>query len=225
MTAGSGMFGTKGPIITHLETGHGAKGEIGDLRNDLLTVLAPLASITVEEFTAPPAAAPAGLHAATASSVAVQTLLSAGLIGAGLTALALLPRLVTFTTAGATPANAPATALITGTDVRDAVQSETVAIANTAATVSTVKAYKTITSIVYSAGSGAGATISVGTGPAWALSLPPKSRAGACLPVREVMDGAIPTAGLIDAVRGVYTPNTAPNATHNYAVYYEYVGL
>ncbi len=105
-----------------------------------------------------------GLLLATATVAAPVTVLAAGLISGGLTLLAAYPRRVTFTTAGVTPADAPATATITGTNYLGAAQIEVVNVGQTATTVSSTGAFKTITSIAYSAADGTAATVAIGFG-------------------------------------------------------------
>lgn len=107
-----------------------------------------------------------GLLVATASSVAVQTYLAAALLAPGLAVMATYARRVSFTTAGGTAADAPATATIIGTDYLGAAQTESVNVPQTATVAFSVGAYKTITSIVYSAGQGTGATVAIGYGQA-----------------------------------------------------------
>lgn len=105
-----------------------------------------------------------GLLLATATVAAPVTVLAAGLISGGLTLLAAYPRRITFTTAGVTPSDAPATATITGTDYLGAAQVEIVNVGQTATTVSSTGAFKTITSIAYSAADGTAATVAIGFG-------------------------------------------------------------
>jgi hypothetical protein len=118
------------------------------------------------DYTAHIAAAPtnsaAGLKAATATVASPVTLTSADLLDAGEAALLAYPRKIVFTTAGVTPADAPATALITGTDYLGAAQTETVNIAQTATTATSTKWFKTITSIAYAAADGTAATVAIG---------------------------------------------------------------
>ncbi len=179
-----------------------------------------------DEWTDPAAAAAAGLKVATATSVAVQTVLTAGLLAPGIAALLAYPRNVTFTTAGGTAADAPATVVITGTDIADAALTETVTLAQTATIASGVKAFKTITSIVYAAGDGAGGTIAIGFGQVFGLSKKAKSRAGRVAVIQEVAAGSVVTTGTFVAAAtappyGTYSPSTAPNAANDYAVTYE----
>ena len=171
MTAGSGVFSRNKDKIDHLvNPGGGLAGEIFDLRKDLVRELGVMPGFVAEEWTnlvglAAPGAAV--LKAATATVAAPVTVLPAGLLAAGLAQLAAHPRPLTFTTAGGTAADAPANVVITGTDMNGAAQSETLALAQTAAAVTSVKAYKTIVSIVYPAADGTGATIAIGIGAAY----------------------------------------------------------
>src|SRR5688572_6426728 len=93
-------------------------------RSFLARLLSMMVPIDVYELTNPATAAADGLKAATATTVAVQTITS--FEAAGVAALAAYPRNVTFTTAGNTPADAPATATITGTDIDGNALTETV---------------------------------------------------------------------------------------------------
>lgn len=182
--------------------------------------------LQVDEITNAPAAATAGLLAATASSVAVQTKLAAALISAGLLELSIRPRNVTFTVAGATAAHAPTSAVITGTDINGDALTETVAITASAGTYAGVKAFKTIVSIVYGAGGGAGATVAIGYGSVFGLSKKIRSRAGLPLVFKEISAGAVVTNGTFVAAatsgpNGTYAPNSAPDGSKDYAVAYE----
>lgn len=110
------------------------------------------------------AADPVALKVATATSGSPVTLVLADLLAPGLALMATYPRRITFTTAGVDPADAPANVVPTGTDYADAVETETLVLAQTAAAVTTVEAYKTITALAYPAGEGADATIAIGIG-------------------------------------------------------------
>lgn len=167
MTAGSGLFTAQNPLKPHLAK---AGSEVAELRSDIVSALSPMAGIAVEEFTnlvgvAAPGAAV--LKAATATTVAVQTVLPAGLLAAGLAMLAACPRPISFTTAGTTASDAPATVTVNGTDPFGVAQTETITLSQTAATATGARAFKTITSIVYAAADGTGATISIGIGAAF----------------------------------------------------------
>lgn len=110
------------------------------------------------------AEAPSGLRVATATVAAPVTVLAAALLAPGLALMAVYPRRVTFTTAGATPSDAPATATVTGTDYADAALVEVVNLSQIAGQVDSAGAFKTIVSIAFAAGDGVGATIAIGYG-------------------------------------------------------------
>ena len=116
----------------------------------------------VHEYLAQPAASAAALKAATATVAAEVVLTSADLLDPGEAVLAANPRKLTFTTAGATPADAPANVVIVGTDKNGAAISETLNLAQTAAAVTSVNRYKTITSLTYPAADGTDATVAIG---------------------------------------------------------------
>lgn len=113
---------------------------------------------------------PEALLAATATTVASQTILAAAMVAGGLASLASTPRPPAFLVGGATPSHAPASATITGTDEDDAALVEIVTLRTSAAgarvagATSAKKTFKTIASVVYSAGGGTGATIAIGFG-------------------------------------------------------------
>src|SRR5882672_2047758 len=110
------------------------------------------------------ASAADGLHAATATVAAPVTLTTADLVPA---AIALLDaangsRLV-FTTAGVTPSDAPANVVITGIAPDGTTAGETLNIAQTATTASTVNRYKAAgLTLVYPAAQGTAATVAIG---------------------------------------------------------------
>jgi hypothetical protein len=178
------------------------------------------------EWTDPVAADAAGLKAATATVASPVTVLAAALLAPGKAALLAYPRNVTFTTAGVTPSDAPATATITGTDVDDAVLVETVNLAQTATIAAGVKAFKTIVSIAYPAADGTGATVAIGFGAVFGLPTMPEVRAGAVVVNKEIANGAIVTNGVFvvpatSPPYGTYAPNSAPDGSKDYAVQYE----
>jgi hypothetical protein len=222
---GSGLFTKAMTLHPHLLQGHGTSGEVGDLRKDVANELSPMAAMTVEEFTAPAASDTAGLLAATASTVATQTITS--FLAGGVATLAARPRTIKFTTAGGTPADAPATVVVTGKDLHGNVMSETVTIAQTAASAETVKTYASLTSVAYAAGDGTGATVAIGIGVAVGLWKKIKFRAGATHPVQEIANAVVVATGTFVSAatalpNGSYTPATAFDGAKNYALYYEY---
>ena len=166
MAIGSGLLSrAKAAFGTHFtKPGPGVGGEVFDLRKDLNEELLPVAAIVVEEFTNPvgTAASTAALLAATATVAEEVTLASTDLLAAGLAQLALWPRQLVFTTAGSTAADAPASVTITGLDKDGAAQTETMNLAQTAAAATSTKYWSAVTSIVYPAADGTGATVAIG---------------------------------------------------------------
>ena len=219
----SGLLVSEGPAIPHL-----SKGEVADLRSDVVKALKPLVALTVDEFTNPVAPDTVGLKAATATVTSAVTLTAADLLAGGKTALAAYPRNVTFTTDGNTPTDAPASAVVTGTDIDGNVLTETINLAQAAATTSEgSKAFKTLTSIVFAVGDGTDATVAVGFGKKFGLSRALKSRAGRAAVLREVAAGTAVTTGVFSdaassAPYGTYAPSADPDGSKDYAVYYEF---
>ena len=194
---------------------------------ELAAFLSKLVPIDAVEITDAAAAGAATLKVATATVAAPLTWTAADLIAGGKTALATNPRRVQFTTAGATPANAPATALVTGLDVDGNTLTETVTLAQTAAAAATEKFFSSITSIAFPAADGTAATIAVGFTAAIGFPFEPKLRNGAVAAVQEFTNGVpsgtrgtyiAPSAGL---PYGGVTFNTAPNGSADFTVYLE----
>lgn len=221
---GSGIFDSKSPEKPHLVRGGGGlAGEINDVRQDIKAEFDPLAAIVVEEFTNPAAAGAALISIAAASQVAA---------GRSATLLALAsnispPRNITVTTAGGTPADAPATALVTGTDINGDVMTETLNIPQTATIAAGEKTFASVTSIVEAAGQGTAATMSYGIGVVIGLGKKVAVRAGLPAIVKEIAAGSLaPTPGVFTAPatgapNGGYTPNTAADGSRDYCLYYE----
>lgn len=221
-TIGSGLFSNQSPIHQHLAAGsHGTSGELGEIWRAVQALFGPMAAIAVEEFSAPPTASTTALKVATATVNGPVTYTSAaGQLSNA--AFALAPRNVVFT-GGGTTAQCPTSALITGLNAAGKAQTETVAL--TAGSGTGVKAWSSVTSIAFTGGTGVAGTEAIGTGVTIGLKLDVKARAGATTsqpPISENVDHATPTAGVLDPTNDTYTPNAAPNAAHNYVVYYEY---
>lgn len=175
---GSGDFSAYSAVIPP-EAAAVLRGEIDITNGAVLTgydagTLTPLHL----DFTSPSAdvitfgpgsliAANAGLRAAFATSVAVQTWTAADLLAPGKAAILAHPRKLIFTTAGGTPADAPPDCTITGTRYGEVV-TEALSLSQTADEVSSVNTYDTITSILFAAGQGNGATIALGYSSAYA---------------------------------------------------------
>lgn len=190
----------------------------------LITAFTNRAPIQIDEFTNPAAASTTALRAATATVTTARTTTSFS--AGGVAALAAYPRTITVTTAGGTAADAPASVVITGTDVDGNAQSETLNVSQTAATVTSVKLYKTLTSIVEAVGDGTDATLAFGIGVALGLSRLPKLRAGAVSVLNENAVGARVTTGTFAlpasaAPYGSYTPSSAADGSRDYAIAYE----
>jgi hypothetical protein len=177
------------------------------------------------------AAAANSLHAAQATvGAAVLTWLKSDLIAGGLTALAACPRQLQVTTAGATPADAPATGVLTGWTVNGLRVQETLTIPQTATTVNSTYFYSDFESFITTAADGAGATLALGFTAKLGLRHKAKGRGAALAvftPINEMVDGALAvTAGSItdpatDKPNGSYSPNSAPNAARDYLMLYE----
>lgn len=183
-------------------------------------------AMKVDEWTDPAAPDTAGLHAAAASAASTQTYAASDLIAGGKTALATYPRNVNFTVAGVTAAEAPTAGVITGTDIDGAALTETVVITASAGTYAGLKAFKTITSISLTGGTGTGATVAIGFGKLFGLSKSIKSRAGRLAVIQEVAAGAVVTTGTFASAttsppHGTYSPSADPDASKDYAVTYE----
>lgn len=133
---------------------------LAELNGTTLVFAAP----AVETLTFPAgslAAVPAGLKAATATSLSAITWHASDLLALGVAALLANPRKLTLLSGG-TEAQVPATAVFTGTDYTGTTISETVVPDTSAGSVSTTKAYASITSIVFAVGTGTAATIALG---------------------------------------------------------------
>lgn len=217
---GSDLFKNENAAKPHLVAGAGGvSGEIADLRADLKRVLGKLAPISVDEYTNPAAADTDGILLAKACTVATQTYDSVAELD-GVTAGTLSPpRNVTVTTAGSTPADAPATLTVTGTYLGKP-QTETINVGQTATTVAGTKPFDKVTKLELSAGQGTDATVAVGFGAGLGLGQPIKTRGGIVSLIHEVSAGAVVTTGAVTAL-GLYTPAAAPDAARDYAVYFE----
>ena len=162
-----------------------------------------------------------------ASSTSTVTYSGAALNGAIGSGAISPPRNILITTAGGTPADAPATATITGLAIDGSAQTETINVAQTATTAAGVKAFASVSSIALSAGDGTDATLKFGTGNVVGLDSKLRDVGGATNGgvVKEVANATVVTNGtfVLPATSGpfgTYSPNTAPNGTNDYAVVY-----
>ena len=168
------------------------------------------------------------LRVATATVITPVSVPASSLVAGGITALASCARQLQFTTAGGTPADAPATVTIRGCTALGSIV-EVLALAQTATTANSLNYYMSIESLDYPPGDGVGATIAVGFTANLGLPAKLKGRgnASAVFPfLTELMDGAVPTAGAFISPAtalpcGAYTPSSAPNAARDFLVQFE----
>lgn len=117
--------------------------------------------------------------------------------------------------------------VIVGTDINGNALSDTITTtAGGGATDSSSAAFATIESITIPAQGGAGATYTIGFGAGLGLSKPLRARQGVNVVLREHAAGSLVTNGtfVLPASAepyGLYTPNSAPNGTNDYAILYE----
>jgi hypothetical protein len=229
MTTGSGFFSSKGPLKAHLVNGPGGQAaEINKLRTDIMAESGQMSVMVVMEGTNVPAAAVNSIKLAVASSasaVVYQSTALDGAIGQGILDPA---RPLSITTAGATPADAPATALVHGFDAQGKGVTETITVPQVAATQDGAVCFRQVTRIDLPAGQGVAATMAFGIASTLGVPRKVKSRTGLQEIQRELMDGALidpPTGALTTAVTnppyGGYIPVAPPNGAHDYAIYYE----
>lgn len=167
--------------------------------------------------------------AATATVVAGRTLTS----GNATITNPDVPRNLTITAGGTTNDIAAGNVTITGTNVEGKVISETFALAdNQTGTVTGNKAFKTVTSVVFPAADGTGATIAVGYGSKLGLNhrLVP-DRSTIVVVQDTAVDGSAPTiqaapsASAIDneeVESNTVTPSTLPDGTTFLTIFYWY---
>jgi len=180
-----------------------------------------------QTFTNLAASAATAIKTAIATTTSTVTYSGAdlnGSIGAGAISP---PRNILITTAGGTPADAPATATITGLAIDGSAQTEAISVAQTGTTAAGVKAFASVTSIALTAGQGTDATLSFGTGVVVGLDSKLRDVGGATNGgvIKEVVNASVVTNGtfVLPATSppyGSYSPNTAPNGTNDYALLY-----
>ena len=228
MTTGSGLFVKQHPRLAHLVRGIGGlKGEVSDLRGDVLDSMAPLAAIAVEEFIDPAAAASTAIKTTVASATTVEVFEGAALNGSVGGGVMSPPRNLTITQ----NANADIDAVdvvIEGLDINGDVITDTITMTDGGgATDSGSKAFASVVRITVPAQSGTAGTFAFGFGPLMGLSQPIKSRAGLAALSHEIALGVVVTTGTVadatvGAPNGTYSPATAQNASNDYAIHYEY---
>jgi hypothetical protein len=218
--SGSGLFSKQRPDVAHL-----SDGELADLREDVKNTFAPMAAITVEEFTNPPAADTDAFKTSIATSTSAQSYSGAALNGVVGGAALSPPRNVTVT-ASDSSASYAGSVTFTGVDINGKAISEAVAISNNATAVG-AKAFAKVTKIDVPAQVDTSGALQFGFGVKMGLGKKIVSRAGLVGAVREIAVGAVVTNGTFVAAatglpNGTYAPNTAQDGVRDYAVYYEY---
>jgi hypothetical protein len=161
-------------------------------RHDIADVLSKCVAVGMLEMTNPAAGATTDLKNATTTVTSIVTWLPADLKSAGITKLSAHgARALTFTTGGGTSADAPANVVITGLDINGAPLTETLNLAQTAASVTSVKCYSSIISLVMPAADGTGTTVAVGIADKFGLPSKAKLRSGGAAIIAEYLDGAL----------------------------------
>lgn len=218
---GSGLFGTRNARKPHLGSAAehaGALGEISALRSDIKAEMSSVAGFVVEEFTNPPAADVDAIKLGFATAVTAQVFTGAALDGVVGIAAMVPPRNVTVT-ADANVGGYLGSATIKGS-FRGVPQTEAIVITDSATTAG-VKPFDQVTEIDIPIQPDALGVLSVGFGELIGLAKNPKTRAGLTEALKEIVDGAVVTTGVLDATNGTYDPAASPNAAHDYAVVYE----
>ena len=228
MTTGSGLFVKQHPRLAHLVRGQGGlKGEISDLRGDVLDTMAPLVALAVEEFINPRSDDSSGIKGAVASATTIQVYEGAaldGTVGAGTLSP---PRNIKISTNSNADIDAVGV-LFEGLDINGDVISETITLIDGGGSPAPgLKAFASVVRITVPAQSGGGGVLTFGFGRLLGLSQPIKSRAGLAALTLEIAIGAVVTTGtVVDAAtgapNGTYSPASAPNTANDYAIYYEY---
>ena len=227
--AGSGLMSSQRARKPHLVEGKsGVAGEVDDLRKDLEQEMGAMAAIAVEEFVDPAAADTDGILASVASQAAAAAYAAADLVGGAAVALD-PPRNVTLTcddSAGTWTGNLT----VTGVDINGDAITEDIAFTNNTTTPGLL-AFARVDSLAADAQNDANGNWEVGFGDVIGLAKPLISRAGAEAVVMEIEAGTVMAADAItgtfvDAAtagpNGTYEPATVPDASNDYAVYYEY---
>jgi len=186
--------------------------------------LQPQAAIYVEEFTNPIAADVDAWLTAQATTTVEQVYAADDLDGALAGTELDVPRNVSVTTTSTDDQYVfPMTVDIEGEYLGEA-QTETITVTSgdSPGTVYGTKPFTKVTGVTISANADTGGSVAIGTGTGLGLGkrVTLKARAGAYNLIREIAAGSIVTNGAINQ-HGVYTPNTAPNGSNDYAIFYE----
>ena len=204
-------------------------GALRAFPSQVARLLSSLVPIDRYEITNPAASAANGLKLAAATVAAPVVIPRSALVGAGITALAAYPRRITVTTAG-TAADAPATMTVKGKGPDGVTKTEVVNVPQTATIASTVGFFSELdetAAITLPAADGTGATLAFGFGAEIGFKVEPELVNAVPAVVAEWTNGApsgtratylTPANG---APYGGASFNTAPNATNDYAIWFE----
>ena len=204
--------------------GSGLRGAVTRFINLMESQLSSAAAINVEEFTNPATADVDAWLTAQATSTAEQVYAADDLDGASAGTELDIPRNVSVTTVGTDDQfTFPMTVEIEGEYLGEA-QTETITFASTDSpgTLYGTKPFSKVTGVTISANADTGGTVSVGFGTSLGLGKRTtlKARAGAYAIIREISAGSLVTNGALNQY-GLYTPNTVPNGSNDYAIFYE----
>lgn len=233
----SKLFGTRTAQLPHLvrQGKLGIPGEIGDLREDVEEALEQLEGygglLMLEEFTNLVAADPDGIKTSFATSASQQVFTHAasdlnGVVGG---AEMVPPRNPTVTSSNHADVNAVAVVFVG--KIRDATgklvaQSVTVNVTDNGNTTDVgAKALSIVEQVTIPAMAGTGGALQLGFGNVVGLKKKVRSAAGLPVVAQQITDGALVTNGTFVAAatatpHGTWSPNTAPNAAHDYAIFY-----
>lgn len=230
LSSGSGIFAGQRAQKPHLVRGGGGlAGEVADLRTDISADLAANVAMAVDEYIDEPTADVDAFVTSIQSEATEQTYSGAGLDGVVGEGVMDAPRNVTITTSSNADIDA-VDVVIDGTDINGQVVQDTITLTDAGNVTDVgVVAFKTVTLITIPAQSGTGGLIEIGFGSLLGLSKPIKQRGGAPAMMQAIEDGTItsPAGGTtVDAATGLpngtYDPGAAPDASRDYALYYEY---
>lgn len=239
----SHSFGSRGPVASHLVTPGkgGIAGEVADLRRDVEAAFSYLEGaggvllggmVALEEYTNLAAASTTAIKTAAASSASAQHFVRTSdadggtFDGALADAEVVPPRNATITTS--THANIDAVAVVITGRVRNAAgaliaQTDTITLTDGGGvTDAGTKAFSFIDDVAIPAQGGTGGTVAIGTGILVGFAKKIRSAAGRIMRILEVTDGSLVTNGTFAATapNGTWSPATAANGAHDYAVFY-----
>jgi len=206
------------------------EAEATEIASGTLSPIPPL--FVASEFDTPPTAAPAGIMPATATvPVTVTYVPTTGastvagyLFNPPSMAVGASPRNVTIT-GGGTTAQCPTSAILIGFDAGGNPQTETITL--TAGSGTGHYGWSSLSSVQFLGATGTAGTEEIGFGVVLGLPYAPILRAGMTSPYLpifpEIVSGAVlsPSTGELNNTYHTYTPASAPNGVHSYAVYYE----